>query len=124
MNDLEKELILIRQYLQDAELNMHKLAPKNMHCCALNLIQEVKAPIKRLAESNSRNEAVISTCEKLIETIIKCGSISFSENHSETIQLSALLNYCCFLSEEFNLSKEVSDFLDTTYHEWYSPEEQ
>ncbi len=124
MNTIEQELELIQEHLQHAEKCMKETAPNTMYTCGSALIKGVKLPIKRLIDNNIRNEAIATQCEKLIETIIKCGNTSFHNQATETIELSALLNYCYHLAEEFNLSKEVSDFLNTTYADWYSPEEQ
>ena len=91
--------------------------------CGFELIQQIKKPVMELIESNVRNQEIIKTCEKLVELLVRSGSISFREKPSETVQLSAILNYCCFLLEEFNLGKDVSDYLYDTYNEWYSIEE-
>ncbi len=120
MKTCEKELILINEGILNCEEELSHLTHKEAFQCGFELIQQVKKPILILIESNSRCTEVIQSCENLIELLIKCGSISFKERPAETVELSAILNYCCFISEEFNLRKEVSDYLNGTYNEWYS----
>lgn len=88
--------------------------------CGIKLIHQVKNPILKLIENHLRNEEVKIACERLIEVLIRCGNLSYKDRPLETVQLSAILNYCCFVQEEFNLSKEVSDYLSGIYNEWYS----
>lgn len=123
MKNGEKELLLIKQCINGHEVELEKLNASEAYHCGFDLIQKVKKPVIHLIEQNIRNNEVIQICENLIEFLIKCGSLSFRENPSETVQLSVILNYCCYLLEEFNLRKEVADYLFGTYNEWYSIDE-
>ncbi|MFM6953774.1 MAG: hypothetical protein ACKOWL_02195 [Sphingobacteriaceae bacterium] len=122
MNKLEKDLKLIHQHINDAENKLLHKSEKHSYTIAFTLIQEVKTPIKRVLKSNTRGKEVKNACEVLIEFLIRCGNISYTNHPSETIKLSALLNFCCYLLEEFNLSADVADFLANTYNDWYLPQ--
>ena len=123
MKNCEKDLLLIRESIKSCEKSLKKLKKRSAYSCGFELIQKVKKSVIDLTECNIRSTEVKNTCESLIEVLTKCGMMSFKENPNETVQLSVLLNYCCFLAEEFNLGKEVSDYLQGTYNEWYSIEE-
>lgn len=123
MKQTEKVLGIIKKNMALCEKNLAKVESELAFQCGFELIQQIKKPILELIDSNVRNQEIIETCENLVELLIRSGSISFREKPSETVQLSAILNYCCFLLEEFNLRKEVSDYLYDIYNEWYSIEE-
>ena len=123
MKNSERELEYIERRIQACEKKLKTVKAEKAFHCGFELMQEVKKPVLVLIEENVRNNDVIKTCENLVELLIRTGSTSFREKPSETVQLSTLLNYCCFLLEEFNLRKEIADFLYDTYSEWYSIEE-
>lgn len=123
MKTCEKELLFIKQCIDNCEDQLNNLKDKEAYWYGFDLIQEVKKPVLDIIESNNRDVDIINTCERMIELLIRSGSMSFKESPTETVQLSVILNYCCFLLEEFNLRKEVADYLYGTYNEWYSSEE-
>ena len=104
MNSLEKDLKLVNQHINDAESKLQHRANEQAYGIAFALMQEVKLPMQSILRSNTRGRLVSSTCERLIEFLIRCGNISFTERPTETMKLSALLNYSCYLFEEFNLT--------------------
>jgi|GEM_PF-1533165 hypothetical protein len=122
MNSLEKDLKLVNQHINDAEIKLQHRANEQAYGIAFALMQEVKLPMQSILRSNTRGRLVSSTCERLIEFLIRCGNISFTERPTETMKLSALLNYSCYLFEEFNLNEDVADFLSNTYTDWYLPQ--
>jgi len=122
MNSLEKDLKLVNQHIDDAEIKLLYGATEQAYGIAFALMQEVKLPMQSMLKSNTRGKLVSGTCEKLIELLIRCGNISFTERPAETMKLSALLNYSCYLFEEFNLNEDVADFLSNTYTDWYLPQ--
>lgn len=123
MKNSERELEYIKKRIQACERKMKVVNAEKAFQCGFELMQEIKKPVLLLIEENVRSNDIIKTCENLVELLIRTGSTSFREKPSETVQLSTLLNYCCFLLEEFNLRKEIADFLYDTYSEWYSIEE-
>ena len=122
MEKLEKDLKLISQHIDDAEIKLLHSGSEKSYGIAFTLMQEVKLPIQRILKSNTRSRPVTVSCERLIEFLIRCGNISFTERPAETMKLSALLNYSCYLFEEFNLNEDVADFLSNTYTDWYLPQ--
>ncbi|MFM6975245.1 MAG: hypothetical protein ACKOW2_00135 [Sphingobacteriaceae bacterium] len=118
----QKEILWIKQNLHAYQEELEKTDAKEAYSCGYNLIQKIKIQVLHLIEANIRNKEVIEICENLIEFLVKCGTLTFKENPAETVQLSVILNYCCYLLEEFNLRKEVADYLFGTYNEWYSIE--
>ena len=122
MNSLEKDLKLVNQHIDDAEIKLLHGATDRAYGIAFALMQEVKLPMQSILKSNTRGKLVSRSCERLIEFLIRCGNISFTERPTETMKLSALLNYSCYLFEEFNLNEDVADFLSNTYTDWYLPQ--
>ena len=122
MEKLEKDLKLISQHIDDAENKLLYGGTEQSYGIAFALMQEVKLPMQSILKSNTRSRLVTVSCERLIEFLIRCGNMSFAERPTETMRLSALLNYCCYLFEEFNLNEDVADFLSNTYTDWYLPQ--
>jgi hypothetical protein len=119
MEKLEKDLKLISQHIDDAEIKLLHGGTEHSYGIAFALMQEVKLPMQSILKSNTRSRLVTISCERLIEFLIRCGNMSFAERPTETMRLSALLNYSCYLFEEFNLNEDVADFLSNTYTDWY-----
>jgi hypothetical protein len=115
-----KEMLQITKSIKRCEECLLQPKEKTAIECGIKLIQQVKNPILILIENHLRSDEVKKICEVLIEVLIRCGNLSYKDRPLETVQLSAILNYCCFIQEEFNLSKEVSDYLNGIYNEWYS----
>ncbi len=116
------ELLFYQYNIDDAEIKLLHGGTDRAYGIAFALMQEVKLPMQSILKSNTRGKLVSGTCEKLIEFLIRCGNISFTERPAETMKLSALLNYSCYLFEEFNLNEDVADFLSNTYTDWYLPQ--
>lgn len=119
----EKELLSIKASMKSYQERIKKAAGDKVYQCGFQLVQKVKKPVLYLIENNIRRKEVIETITELIGSVIQCGSKCYHLNANETVRLSVFLNYCCFLTEEFNLSKEISDILSDTYNEWYTVEE-
>lgn len=119
----EKELLLIKASMKSYLEQVKKAEGDRIFQCGYQLVQKVKKPVLYLIENNIRKKEIIDTVSELISLVIHCGSRCYQLNTKETVRLSVFLNYCCFLTEEFNLSKEISDILSDTYNEWYSVEE-
>jgi hypothetical protein len=119
----EKELLLIKASMKSYLDQVKKAEGEKIYQCGFQLVQKVKKPVLFLIENNIRKKEVIDTMTELISLVIQCGIKCYQLNAKETVRLSVFLNYCCFLTEEFNLSKEISDILSDTYNEWYTVEE-
>lgn len=114
-----KTIINDINYSENIILDIGQIPPQEF---ALTLIQKTKAPIKRILNNNIRSKKVSETCKRLVNLIITCGNKTHADRPTETIHLSALLNYCCFLFEEFNLSEDVEELLTKTYKNWFEIE--
>ena len=64
MNSLQKDLKLVDQHINDAEIKLQHRANEQAYGIAFALMQEVKLPIQSILRSNTRGKLVSSTCER------------------------------------------------------------